>query len=68
MQRNTRSTLAIYGSEEEYTDRPIEEIADWLKQNSRAEDLQVTIIDGAGHSFRGCENQVVKKLQEWIQS
>lgn len=67
LRKITIPTLAIYAGEDEYHSRPTKEITQWFRENSRAEDLVVTSIDGALHNFTGHTDEIIRLLRPWLQ-
>jgi alpha-beta hydrolase superfamily lysophospholipase len=58
--------LVLFGADEEYTDRPIKEIAVWFQRNLKPVD-RVILLPKTGHSFRGAEKTVAKAIRVFMQ-
>jgi pimeloyl-ACP methyl ester carboxylesterase len=58
--------LVIFAGDDEYRDRPTEEIATWFRKNLRSPGGAIEIIPGASHSFHGKEATVAKSISRWL--
>lgn len=58
-------TLVILAEKDEYGDRPMEEISNWFKQQSRTMQPKVVLIKDALHSLPDHEHDVAKVIGEW---
>lgn len=62
-----KSTLVVYGSEDEYLPRPIEEVMELLNKKASNPDLfNFEIIKGADHSYHGQEKELAERLARWL--
>lgn len=57
--------LVFWAKEDEYADRPSEEIAAWFEEHIRAPH-RIEIVDGVGHGFKGAEKKVANTIRAWI--
>ncbi|MCL5008527.1 MAG: alpha/beta fold hydrolase [Candidatus Marsarchaeota archaeon] len=57
---------AVFGSDEEYRDRPVDEYLDILSKNTHSKNYRSIIIYGAGHSFAGYEEETAKSVGKWL--
>jgi alpha-beta hydrolase superfamily lysophospholipase len=65
--RKLRSSLiVILAGDDEYRDRPAEQIAAWFRANLRSRPTDIQIISGASHSFTGKEESVTRSIRRWI--
>lgn len=74
MERNPRTltsvripALVILAENDEYADRPAQEIAGWFEQNMKNKH-KVRIIPEVKHSFKGAERKVAKAIREFIEA
>jgi dienelactone hydrolase len=59
-------TLAIIGENDQYATIEVKEILDnYRKANAL---IEVEIVQGADHSFRGKERESVGKIVEWVKN
>lgn len=59
--------LAFFGSSDKYRRFiSISQNLDYLKATITHTDVKTYILDGAGHSFTGYENELVEKIINWI--
>ena len=58
--------LAFFMGEDEYADRPPEQLADWFERHASTSQLQTLIVPGATHSFRGEEAKMARAIKAWI--
>jgi len=65
LQKVTKPILVLWAGEDEYADRPAEEIATWFDQNIKNKH-QVVVIPGTNHGFRDAENQVAEEIKNFI--
>ncbi len=63
--RISKRALAVYGSEDEFCFSDVSGCVEILKSHASAR-TKFEIIDGAGHSFRGFEQDLGKVLVRWI--
>lgn len=56
---------ALLAEDDEYGDRPAEEIALWLDEHARAP-LSMSIIAGVEHGFKGAEKEVADAIKKWV--
>lgn len=61
-------TLAVFGENDEYLDRPVLELVEWFEENIHAKAKQVEWIEGANHSFKGEEKQLGKLITSWLEA
>lgn len=60
---------AIFGSRDQYLDRPAKEIIEIFRANARStKSFTSVIIQGADHSFRGKEKELSRAIINWIKS
>ncbi len=57
--------LNILAAEDEYADRPAEEIVRWFEMHART-DVESVIVKNATHGFKGHEDQVSKVIKNWM--
>jgi len=58
--------LVVLASEDEYQDRPTEQIADWFKKYLSSPSSRVVILTNAKHSLSGYEGTIVKLIRSWL--
>jgi len=58
--------LVIFAGDDEYRDRPTDEIAAWFCNNLRSRSSAIEIIPGASHSFHGKESGLAKSISRWL--
>jgi pimeloyl-ACP methyl ester carboxylesterase len=58
--------LVIFAGDDEYRDRPTEELAAWFCKNLRSRSSSIEIIPGASHSFHGTEPILAKSISRWL--
>lgn len=61
-----RPLLVVFGSKDEYLDRPAEKVFDVFARYTRSRKYQGVIIPGALHSFNGKEKEVVDVTLRWV--
>ena len=61
-------TLVVLAGEDEFADRPADEIAAWFQNHSRSKRFQSVIIPGVQHGFRGAERQVAQEIKKFIET
>ncbi len=64
--RITCPILAVFGSREEYRDRPVKEYMKLLEERTSSEDFTYAIINGADHGFRKKEEELANVISGWI--
>ncbi len=64
--KNKKPTLYVLAENDQYTDRPIAEIADWFKDNLKGRPAEVQILAGAPHNFYGSFEPLKKMMQKWL--
>lgn len=57
--------FALLAEDDEYADRPAEDIALWLDEHARAP-LSLSIIAGVDHGFKGGEKEVADAIKKWV--
>lgn len=62
----TTPTQVFLARDDEYADRPAEEIRKWFMDFSKARTIESHVIWKTGHSFSGQEVQVAKAIRQWI--
>ncbi|HVB85454.1 MAG TPA: alpha/beta fold hydrolase [Candidatus Dormibacteraeota bacterium] len=60
--------LVVFAADDEYRDRPTEEIAAWFRKNLRSPRAAIEIIPGASHSFNGQESQLAASIRRWLRT
>ena len=55
----------IFAGDDEYKDRPMEEIAAWFKKTLADRPAEIEIIDGAPHNFKGYETRLKTMIKAW---
>ena len=58
--------LAIFGSDEQYADRPVVEYLDILERNTSSRKFSRMVIKGADHGFRGKDAILSKTVVGWL--
>ncbi len=58
--------LVVFAGDDEYRDRPTEEIAAWFRANLQSPRADIQILSGASHSFTGKEATVARAIRTWI--
>ncbi len=58
--------LVLLPEEDEYRDRPMDEIAAWFKTYQRSRRFALNIFPKAEHSFSGFEAEVAQTIRQWI--
>ncbi len=58
--------LSIFAEEDEYADRPAEEIKNWFAQSAKSVKLETVIVPNALHGFQGKEKAVAEAIKLWI--
>ena len=58
--------LVLLPEEDEYRDRPMDEIAAWFKLYQRSRSFAISIFPKAEHSFPGFESEVAQTIKQWI--
>ncbi len=58
--------LVVFAGDDEYRDRPTEEIAAWFRKNLRSRSGEIQIVPGALHSFHGLESKVAASIRRWL--
>jgi len=58
--------LVIFAGDDEYGDRPTEEMAAWFRKNLRSPRSAIEIISGASHSFHGKESSLARSISRWL--
>ncbi|MDO8593596.1 MAG: alpha/beta fold hydrolase [bacterium] len=58
--------LTILAADDEYGDRPAEEIAEWFRSHTRSKRYSAHIISGSLHGFRGKEKRVANIVRSWM--
>jgi pimeloyl-ACP methyl ester carboxylesterase len=66
LQKIKTPTLVVFAGQDEYADRPAEEIGEWFKAESKAESISVCIVEGAVHNLTGQETEAANTIKEWI--
>jgi pimeloyl-ACP methyl ester carboxylesterase len=59
--------LALFAGDDEYADRPAEEIGSWFDRNITAAH-EIAIVPSVGHSFHGGEKLVAAAVRDFIKS
>ena len=59
--------LAVFGSKDPYTEKPVREHMSILSRNASS-DFASLIIEGADHGFSGKERQLARGVLEWIKT
>ncbi len=59
--------LVFFAGDDEYGDRPAEDIAEWFKSHTNSKRYSAHIIPDSLHGFRGKEKRVAKLVRSWIQ-
>lgn len=62
----TAPVLAIFGSDEEYKLMPVRRYLEILDVKSNSRRFRSIEIEGATHSFMGKEEELVKRVYEWL--
>ncbi len=57
--------LVILAGDDEYRDRPMNEIADWFDKVLYNKDKKTCIVKNAPHNFNGYTEEVSKKIVNW---
>lgn len=57
--------LIIFGNNGDFVLQEFDEIADMYKK-SGIQDFEMKVIDQAGHSYRGCEEELSSSIIDWI--
>ena len=57
---------AVFGSGEEYRDRPVADYLDILSRKTNSRNYRSIIIDGADHSFHGYERKTFNEIGKWL--
>ncbi len=68
IQKTDVPILVILAQEDEYRDRPIEEIGYWFENIKYKNSGEVNIISGATHGFGKCESEVVDLIKLWLKN
>ncbi len=58
---------AVFGSGEEYKDRPVSKYLDILSRKTNSKNYKSIIIYGADHSFRGHEHETFSAIGKWLE-
>jgi alpha-beta hydrolase superfamily lysophospholipase len=58
--------LVLLPEEDEYRDRPMDEIAAWFKTFQRSRRFSVNVFPDADHGFSGFEKEVAQTITQWI--
>ena len=59
-------TLAIFAENDEYADRPAEQLVQWFKQCSKADSINTQILPEAIHNLTGQQTETGKLIKDWI--
>ncbi len=62
----TVPVLTIFADNDEYADRPVEEMVEWFANHSRSERFNAMSIKQATHNFRDQESAVARAIKQWI--
>ncbi|MBI5397947.1 DUF1749 domain-containing protein [Candidatus Woesearchaeota archaeon] len=62
----TVPVFAVFGSKEQYADRPVKEYLDRLQKMTRSKQFDAAIIQGGNHSFTKHESDVAKLVVRWL--
>ena len=65
LQKVSTPTLVVLSEQDEYGDRPANEIGEWFKKASKA-DIEVAVIQGAVHGLTGQETEVGVVIMDWV--
>ncbi|MBM3272559.1 alpha/beta fold hydrolase [Candidatus Kaiserbacteria bacterium] len=57
--------LVLLAGDDEFADRPAEDIALWFDEHARAP-LSLSIISSVDHGFKGGEKEVVDAIKKWM--
>ena len=60
--------LAVFGTQEKYACRPVEEMGEILGARSRSDAFEFHLVPGGDHSFRSLEGPTVRRCLQWIQA
>jgi alpha-beta hydrolase superfamily lysophospholipase len=59
-------TLVFLARDDEYGDRPAEDIGAWMAKHTRSKHFAMHIISGATHGFKGREKIIAAGIRKWI--
>lgn len=65
LQSVRRPLLIMFAENDEYMDRPLEQIAGWFAAATAHQPSDIKTIPGSLHNLRGAENFVAEKLVAW---
>lgn len=60
--------LAIFGTKEQYTVKPVKEYLEILKKNTNSTDFKSALVKNANHGFVNRENQLARIIVKWLRS
>ncbi|MBI4738936.1 DUF1749 domain-containing protein [Candidatus Woesearchaeota archaeon] len=63
----TVPVFAMFGSEEQYADRPVKAYLSLLKEKTHSKRFDSAIVQKGNHSFVKRENEVAKLVTRWLQ-
>ncbi len=55
----------FFAGDDEYRDRPINEIAKWFAKTLIDKSVEIEIIPGSVHNFKGHEERLKKIINTW---
>lgn len=67
-QRVRCPVVAVFGSREEYKDRPVTRYGEILKSKTRSKNFNFVVIKGGDHGFKGHERGTIEKVAEWLKT
>ncbi len=59
-------TLVFLAKEDEYGDRPAEDIGAWMAKHTRSKQFAMHVISGATHGFKGREKIIAAGVRKWL--
>ena len=59
--------LAMFGSKEKYTDRPVSKSLEVLREKTKSKQLITVEIEGADHQFHGFEDEAIKNIIAFLE-
>lgn len=58
-------TLVVFAGQDEYADRPVQELLDWFKRESKSRKLQAEVIANSMHNFSGHSEKLGQLIKRW---
>lgn len=57
--------LIILAENDDYADRPIDELQQWFRNESHSKKLTISILKGSPHNLLGCEATLTSVIKTW---